>query len=51
MTIAQQLQRTYAAIATHVRSNCDARTHQLLWDDLWGVFAQQLGGFCGARTT
>ena len=41
MTIAQQLQRTYAAIAMHVRSNCNAHTQQLLWDDKKVVFAAQ----------
>jgi hypothetical protein len=30
MTIAQQLRCTYAAIAMHVRSNCNARAQQLL---------------------
>jgi hypothetical protein len=27
-----------AAIAMHIRSNCNARAQQLLWDDLQAVF-------------
>jgi hypothetical protein len=46
LAIAQQLQRTYAAIAMHVRSNCNARTHQLLWGREKAVFRPSLGSSC-----
>jgi hypothetical protein len=44
------LRCTYAAIAMHVRSNCNAHTHQLLWDDKQGVFGAQKrrNGFASA---
>jgi hypothetical protein len=46
MTIAQQLRCTYAAIATHVRSNCNAHPQQLQRTRERAVFAPQEAPSC-----